>query len=141
MAAKLATSNAPEFRWHHRAAAIGKKMFVWGGNEGGTNPLDGGVYDISADTWSSVKRNRLSPSCILDECNFVAIDTERVIATDFDQGAIYNLKDNSWTGIPSDSEGRLYLSSSIWTGNALIHWEGKDVKFVISSAGEMWKLP
>ena len=126
--------NNPTARSRHLAAWTGSgteawnnKMIIWGG-KGGDN--SGGIYDISNDTWSDMDITNAP----LERWGFAWVWTggtgvqtwkNKIIVWGGDNGtnalsdgAIYDPKTNTWTGLPvapTNLSARMY-HTAVWTG-------------------------
>jgi hypothetical protein len=139
-----ALAEGPSPRYGAFGAWDGSKFVVWGGRRGTGAPVplvDGGRYDPSGGTWSSVTTSG-APSArhaAHRETGWAArIGGERTLfvggyggspplteANVQHNGGIYNSTTNGWSLTPTWPSGETHLwGVAVWTGSELVLWGG-----------------
>jgi hypothetical protein len=134
--------HVPESRCRHTAIWTGSKMIVWGGTSttvGDTEYASGGCYDPGNDSWTLTSIGANCPHGRTGHCA-IWTGTEMIVwggadhyAHDIpspymDTGGRYDPLSDSWVptqGITNAPSAR-YGQASLWTGNELIIWGGKN---------------
>jgi len=116
-------------------AAMGSKVFVWGGNDATAKALnDGAAYDPATNTWSSLAATGTPPSA---RVMATAVWTGSVVVVwgggdlagnaDYSSGSRYDPSSDSWqtmttTGAPVGRRG----AYGFWTGSRVLFYGGVD---------------
>jgi len=127
------TVNAPEGRRYLPLVWTGQRLFVWGGrfiNSKNTNT--GGIYDPATDTWTATSTGTNLPQGRWNHTIVWTGDKAIVwggVVTGggpyLNNGAIYNLNDNSWTTVTMTGAPPVRdKHAAVWTGTEMIVWGG-----------------
>lgn len=129
------------------SAALGSKLFVWGGNDAAGQALaDGAVYDPAADTWSPVGSGgarpspRILPTAVWTGSSMVVWGGGDVASTvDYNTGGRYDPSTDSWsamatTGAPAGRRG----AYGFWTGSRVLFYGGADRNGNVSAAVNLY---
>ncbi|TLD43135.1 MAG: hypothetical protein JETT_0570 [Candidatus Jettenia ecosi] len=141
------TTGAPSARFLHTVLWTGGEMVVWGGStwgwDGSDGPGDGGRYNPTTDSWSSISMTE-APS-IRSRHTAVWTGTEMIVwggsgvsqyHNRLNTGGRYNPATDTWTstntiGAPSH---RVY-HTAVWTGTEMIVWGGTYVNNYFNTGG------
>ena len=130
-------SNLPEAaqtlrHWSSQVAVLlSDKLFVWGGEEGFNSDVIGGVFDLTTKKWQSISKE--NAPIRRQGHQAVALDDERVLVWGgnkarrnySNEGAIYNVKTNSWQPIAQEGAPHARIDHSlVWTGKYAIVFGG-----------------
>jgi hypothetical protein len=146
----VATSPPPAgFVARERAAsaALGAKLFVWGGSDATSKALaDGAIYDPATDTWTAVAATGAAPSA---RVLATAVWTGSVMvvwgggdvaaAADYGTGSRFDPTTNTWAamttvGAPGGRRG----AYGFWTGSRVLLYGGVDRNGLPSSAANLY---
>ena len=116
--------TAPSARTNHTAIWTGTEMIVWGGTYNSTTLADGGRYNPSAKSWSSI--SQIGAPARENHAAFWT-GTEMIILGYQQEVHLYNPSNDSWrvgatSGAPEYNTGR----TTVWTGTELIVFGGED---------------
>jgi N-acetylneuraminic acid mutarotase len=139
------TTTAPAARADCAAAWTGSQLIVWGGfYYGDWNirfPLqDGGRYNPTTDTWSSLSTNgapaaRSAPSTVWTGSRMIVWGG--LSLGDFlGDGGRYDPAANTWapssiSGAPTARMGH----TAVWTGSRMVVWGGRDYTYAFCDSG------
>jgi hypothetical protein len=117
------------------SAALGSKLFVWGGNDAANKALaTGAIYDAATDTWAAVAATGTPPSARILA---TAVWTGSVMVVwgggdvadnaDYNSGSRYDPVTNTWSamttvGAPTGRRG----AYGFWTGSRVLIYGGVD---------------
>jgi N-acetylneuraminic acid mutarotase len=135
----MTTTGAPETRYRHTATWVGSELVIWGG-KGGSGPsavnfTNGGRYDPTTDTWTSIAdtssiaaRQFASSSAVAGQLivwggAFSASDPATVFKFHKNGGRLTPAT-SAWTTLATGSPAPRAGHSLIWTGTELIVWGG-----------------
>ena len=120
----ISTAGAPSGRWSHSAVWTGQSLIVWGGRGGfPEEPLqDGGRYDPTSDSWTSVA----VPAFLPARYEHTAIWTGSLMVVwggsqGSNDGGRYDPNSDSWTPTLRAPTGASQ-HTAVWTGNVMIEW-------------------
>ena len=134
----MSAANAPTVRSGAQAVLTGSKLIVWGGTYKGTNPLDGGIYDLANDSWSPITQ---PPQDFLGRIQHSTVWTgSRMIVWGgyssqafklLNDGASYDPASDTWqlisqTAAPSPRDRQV----TAWTGSKMVLWGGTDSTYL-----------
>ncbi len=116
--------TAPSARTNHTAIWTGTEMIVWGGTYNSTTLADGGRYNPSTKSWSSI--SQIGAPTRENHAAFWT-GTEMIILGYQQEVHFYNPSTDSWrvggtSGAPEYNTGR----TAVWTGTELIVFGGVD---------------
>jgi N-acetylneuraminic acid mutarotase len=104
-------------------------MIIWGGYN--SNALsDGGLYNPSANSWSSLNTNstpepRYYHTALWTGSQMLVWGGESTNTTFFNDGGYYSPTANSWQSMTtSGAPAQRGLHSAVWTGNEMLIWGG-----------------
>jgi len=118
-------------RANHTAVWTGTEMIVWGGNNVGYNPPEGGRYNPATDSWTATSTTNAPVPRNLHTA--VWTGTEMIVWGGHDpttnmpvnSGGRYNPATDTW--IPTNTNIWVReLHTAIWTGTEMIEWGGYD---------------
>jgi hypothetical protein len=134
----LATSAPPVgfvAREKSAYAALGNKVFVWGGNDAAGKALaNGALYDPASNSWSVIAATgspptaRVLPTAVWTGTVMVVWGGGDVAGTaDYDSGSRYDPANNSWLAMttlnaPAGRRG----AYGFWTGSRVLFYGGTD---------------
>ena len=138
----IASANAPEARWNHRAVWTGREMIVWGGegvlsNSYYTTLLNtGGCYDPATDTWRAMDTDgapipRAAHSMVWTGSELLIFGGRTTTSADatgrnaVSSGARYQPQTDSWATLSSkQAPSPRHSHVGVWTGTEMIVWGG-----------------
>ena len=132
----ISNVNAPSPRAAHTAVWTGSEMIVWGGTDGfiGTpDPLTGGRYDPSSDSWTAtsttnVPLDRYSHTAVWTGTEMIVwggINDDGPFIIVFNDGGKYNPTTNSWTATATNNAPSARTGyTATWSGSEMIIWGG-----------------
>jgi hypothetical protein len=118
------------------SVAMGKAVFIWGGIDNDGNALDNGaIYDPTRDTWTPLPKDTGSPSArIMATAVWTGNGSNKVIvyggtdesgANVYRDGAVYDLVNNSWTTLPTNTSiSRRSAPFGYWDGTRAVFFGG-----------------
>jgi N-acetylneuraminic acid mutarotase len=127
----ISKSNAPSPRTFHTAVWTGTEMIVWGGSDGNNELGDGAAYNPATDTWRTLS----AAGAPLAREQHVAVWTgsQMVVWGGFTKGAgllgsggRYDPKNNSWTGMDTNTFGGRIYEPVVWSGTYVMVWAGSN---------------
>tara|TARA_B110001454_G_scaffold219057_1_gene249639 strand:- start:83255 stop:84811 length:1557 start_codon:yes stop_codon:yes gene_type:complete len=152
----ISTTAAPSERTQHAAVWTGSKMIIWGGgsynHDTYTGNINGGVYDVSTNSWSTVSNigapgqqnfAGVNNGASWDGSNLLVHDNERYSIG----GGKYNLANDQWSRISKTSnpwdESEMNslpatgfaFSSTVWIGSSWFVWGGRAAWGVTNTGG------
>ena len=165
--ASMSTANAPDGRYQHAAVWGGNVMVVWGGHgelrtwsipfSPGTLyssdlAQDGGRYNPTSDTWSTVRTNNApsprSQSCIVwtgsEMIVWGGFYSEHVSSmigdgtTDYalGDGGRYNPVTDTWNSVSATgAPAARYRAAAVWANTRMVVWGGSDESGVVGGGG------
>jgi len=118
------------------SVAMGKSVFIWGGIDNDGVALDNGaIYDPTLDLWTPLPKDTGSPSArIMATAVWTGSASNKVIvyggtdasgATVYRDGAVYDLVNNSWIALPTNSSiSRRSAPFGYWDGTRAVFFGG-----------------
>lgn len=136
----ISSSGSPTPRFRHTAVWTGGKMIVWGG-ESGAYLNDGGIYDLSTDTWSATASSglgaRRSHTAVWTGSKMIIFGGVKQQSGVHDDGAVYDPIGNSWTPTQTSGQpGERAAHAAVWTGSKMIIWGGQNVAVQLNDGGQ-----
>jgi Kelch motif len=125
------------------SVALGKSVFIWGGQDSGGNALDNGaIYDPVGDSWTFLPRDTGAPSARImatavwtGKVVIVYGGTDAAGTTVFSDGASYDPGMNSWSPLPSSPPPSPRSAPfAFWDGTRAIFWGGVNATGNVSGA-------
>lgn len=134
------------------SVAIGKSVFIWGGlNPEGVALNNGAIYDPTSDSWTSLPPDPGSPSPrIMATAVWTGEASNKVIVfggTDasggmvFNNGAVYDVRDNSWTTLmPSPGITKRSAPFGYWDGTRAVFYGGQNAMLLVVPGADRFDL-
>jgi N-acetylneuraminic acid mutarotase len=125
----ITSTNAPSARQDQQPVAVwtGSSMVIWGGYNNGTYPADGGSYNLSANTWTTISATG-APTPRAD--TFSVWTGKQMLVwggfggTNLATGAYYTPATDSWTATSTANISARSNMPGLWTGGEIIIWGG-----------------
>jgi N-acetylneuraminic acid mutarotase len=147
MWSNMTNSNRPTTRSRYVGVTTGTTIVVWGGWSGTAVRNDGGLYDPTADSWTTLA-NVLTGFNGRTVSTAVWTGTEMVVfggsddpnyggtAMMFNDSAAYATAGNAWRAVSgANAPSARGDHTAVWTGTEMIVWGGRDLTNVALSDG------
>jgi len=134
------------------SVAMGKSVFIWGGvNAEGMALNNGAIYEPVSDSWTYLPPDPGSPSPrIMATAVWTGEASNKVIVfggTDaaggmiFKDGAVYDVRENSWSMLPSSpATGKRSAPFGYWDGTRAVFYGGQNAMLLTVPAADRFDL-
>jgi len=147
----IAAQGAPAPRGLHGAIWTGKEVVVWGGTQGGFEPLgDGATYDLAVDRWTPMPvagapGPRSAHSAVWTGSEVIVWGGYGSDAALLQDGGRYDPRARTWRAISPDLRPRGGHFAA-WTGSEMLVWGGYagepcGLDFCYSDSGARYSPP
>ena len=115
------------------SVALGKSVFIWGGQDGSGKALDdGAIYSPAKDSWTYLSKDAGAPTARImatalwtGSVVIVFGGTDATGNTVYRDGSIYDPVANSWSALPaSGAISRRSAPFAFWDGTRALFWGG-----------------